>query len=111
MKPVLEEMKKLKTELFELELSKFNKSKSWTIVDLDRARVWKRIINELFKAGVAGKDFKLSLLKFFNRMKEETFIPDFVRMADVANIYKGRGEKNELQNDCWIFKVTIFAAF
>ena len=39
MKPVLEEMKKLKTELFELELSKFNKSKSWTIVDLDRARV------------------------------------------------------------------------
>ena len=38
----------------------------------DKARDPNGLINELFKAGVAGKDFKLSLLKFFNRMKEET---------------------------------------
>ena len=100
MKLVSEEMKKLKTELFELRLglSKYNKSKPWTIVDLDRAiksltkdkaRHPNGLINEIFKEGVAGKDFKLYLLKFFNRMKQENCINDFVRMADVATIYKG----------------------
>ena len=32
-------------------------------------------------------------------MKEKNHIPDFVRMADVATIYKDKGEKCDLQND------------
>ena len=117
--PDLEEMMKLKTKLFELrlQLSKKEKSQPWTMEDLnralkslkkDKARDPNGLINELFKEGVAGKDLKLSLLDFFNRMKQECIIPDFVRMADVATIYKGRGEKSDLQNDRGIFLVTVY---
>ena len=66
------------------------------------------LVIKLFKEGVAGKDLKLSLLTFFNRMKAEDFIPDFIRKADVATIYKGKGEKCDLTNDRGIFLVTIF---
>jgi hypothetical protein len=41
-------------------------------------------------------------------MKEKNHIPDFVRMADVATIYKDKGEKCDLQHDRGIFLVTIF---
>ena len=41
-------------------------------------------------------------------MREEGFIPEFVQLADVATIYKGKGEKNDLKNDRGIFLVTIF---
>lgn len=114
-----EEIKKMKTELFELrlELAENRKSQPWTMEDLeralkclksDKARDPNGLVNELFKEGVAGKDLKLSLLKFLNRIKEKYFIPDFVRMTDVATIYKGKGEKCDLQNDRGIFLVTMF---
>ena len=44
----------------------------------------------------------------FNKMKEEDYIPDFMRKEDVATIYKGKGEKCDLENDRGIFLVTIF---
>ena len=76
-----EEIKKMKTELFELrlELAKNNKSQPWTMGDLekalkglksDKARDPNGLVNELFKEGIAGRDLKLSLLKFLNRIKE-----------------------------------------
>ena len=43
-----------------------------------------------------------------NKIREEDFIPDFVRLADIATIYKGKGEKCDLKNDRGIFLVTIF---
>ena len=66
------------------------------------------MINDIFKDGVAGKDLKKPLLKMLNRIREEDFIPDFVRLADIATIYKGKGEKCDLKNDRGIFLVTIF---
>ena len=60
-------------------------------------------MNDLFKNEVAGKYLKISMLKLFNRMKEENYIPDFIRKADVVAIYKGKGEKNDLENDRGIF--------
>ena len=48
------------------------------------------------------------MLKLFNRMKAENYIPDFIRNADVVTIYKGKGEKCDLQNDRGIFLVTTF---
>ena len=65
-------------------------------------------MNDLFKNEVAGKYLKISMLKLFNRMKEENYIPDFIRKADVVAIYKGKGEKNDLENDRGIFLVTLF---
>ena len=51
---------------------------------------------------------KLPLLKLFNKIKSENHIPDFMRKADVATIYKGKGEKRDLENDKGIFLVTTF---
>ena len=45
--------------------------------------------NEIFKNGVAGKNLKISILMFVNRMKAQNMIPDFVRLADISTIYKG----------------------
>ena len=73
-----------------------------------KARDPNGLVNEIFKEGVAGRDFKLSLLKLFNKMKTENFIPEFIKMADVVTIYKGKGEKCDLQNDRGIFLVTVF---
>ena len=41
-------------------------------------------------------------------MKDENYIPDFIRKADVTTIYKGKGEKCDLENDRGIFLVTVF---
>ena len=48
------------------------------------------------------------MLKLFNKIKKEYYIPEFIRLADVATIYKGKGEKCELENDRGIFLVALF---
>ena len=50
----------------------------------------------------------MSILRLFNRIKEENYIPEFIRNADVATIYKGKGEKFDLENDRGIFLVSTF---
>ena len=40
-------------------------------------------------------------------MKEKNEIPEFVRVAEVSAIYKGKGNKNDLTNDRGVFIVTI----
>ena len=114
-----EELKKMKNELFKLRLSlsACNKSRPWEMKELeqvlnslkkDKARDPNGWINEIFKEGVAGRDLKKSMLDFFNKMKSENYIPDFMRLADVVTIYKGKGEKSSLENDRGIFMVTTF---
>ena len=100
--PDFEDIKNMKTELFNvrLELSGMRKSDPWLMEHLDaalkglkknKARDPNGWANEIFKEGVAGKDMKISMLKLLNKIKLENFIPDFTRLADVATIYK---EKN-----------------
>ena len=119
MKPEFEDLKNMKTNLFDLRLkaSKLRKSNPWTLKNLEnaikelkneKARYPNGLVNELFKEGVAGKDFRIALLSFFNKIKEENQIPDFVRFADVATIYKGKGEKFNLENERGIFIVSIY---
>ena len=99
-----------------LKLASTRKSEPWEMKDLEaaikglkkgKARDPNGWANELFKDEVAGKDLKKPLLKFFNKMKEENEIPDFVRLADVTPIYKGKGAKCDLINDRGIFIVTL----
>ena len=117
--PGFEDIKKMKTELFNLrlDLAKRRKSQPWTLTHLeaaikylkkDKARDPNNLINERFKDEVAGKDLKISILSLLNKIREENFIPDFVQLADVATIYKGKGEKCDLKNDRGIFLVTVF---
>ena len=118
-KPIFEDMKKKKNELFKirLDISEAKKSEPWEMKHLeeaikhlknDKARDPEGLLNELFKQEVAGNSFKLSLLKLLNKIKEKNEIPDFVKMADVATIYKGKGEKSDLKNDRGIFIVSVF---
>ena len=114
-----EELKEMKTQLFNLrlKLSETRKSRPWEMKDLlkvlgslkkDKARDPNGWLNDIFKEGVAGNDLRKSMLILFNKMRSEKFIPDFVGLADVATIYKGKGEKCSLENDRGIFLVTIF---
>ena len=114
-----EELKRLKINLFSmrLQLPQNRKSEPWTMRELEKvlkclkrnkARDPNGLVNELFKDGVVGKDLKLSLLTLLNKIKENNFIPDFIQLADVATIYKGKGDKSDLKNDRGIFLVTIF---
>ena len=36
-------------------------------------------LNDIFMHEIAGKNLKISMLKMFNRIKTEDFIPDFIR--------------------------------
>ena len=114
-----EEIKAMKEELFELRLSlaKSNKSDPWTMEDLvsilnelkgGKARDPNGWANELFTNEVAGKSLKISMLKLFNKMKEENYIPEFIQNADITTIYKGKGDKHNLDNDRGIFLVSTF---
>ena len=51
------------------------------------------------------------MLKLFNKMKEQNFLPQFLRKADVATIFKGKGEKSDLTNDRGIFWSLFLEAF
>ena len=113
-----QEIKDLKTELFKLRLkiAQSTHTDPWNMEHLDnalkslkndKARDPHGWVNEIFKDGVAGKNLKLSLIKLFNAIKYENYIPDFIELADVATIYKGKGEKSRLENDRGIFIVTI----
>ena len=114
----LNDLKEYKLKLFNarLKLSEHTKSDPWKLGDLEnalkamkneKARDPNGWCNEIFKDGVAGRNLKLSLLTFVNRMKAQNLIPDFVRLADISTIYKGKGSKSELINDRGIFIVTI----
>ena len=100
-----------------LKLASCNKSLPWSMDDLElilkhlklgKARDPNGWVNDLFRSDVAGKYLKMSMLKLLNKMKFENYITDFIDLADVATIYKGKGEKCDLENDRGIFLVTIF---
>ena len=74
----------------------------------DKARDPNGWINDIFKDEVAGKDLKVSMLKLFNKTRSENYIAELIQKADVATIYKGKGEKCSLENDRGIFLVTVF---
>ena len=48
------------------------------------------------------------LLLLANQIKEEIFIPKFMQYTNIVSIYKGKGEKINLNNDRGIFIVNIF---
>ena len=113
------ELKMLKETLFglRLKLAKLRKSKTWTERDLDlvlkslkknKSRDPHGLINELFKPGVIGSDLKTSLLSLLNGIKRNCHFPEFIQWADITSIYKGKGEKLDLDNERGIFIVCLF---
>jgi hypothetical protein len=98
-------------------LTKLTKSKPWNENDLskvlsslknNKSRDPHGLINELFKPGVIGTDLHLSLLTLLNKIKFNCHIPEFVEWANITSLYKGKGEKIDLENERGIFIVTVF---
>ena len=86
MKEELADLKVMKEDIFEnrLKMASERKTEEWTMVQLNSAlKLLKKNksrdpngwANELFKDGVAGQQFKLSLLHMLNKMKEKNEIP------------------------------------
>ena len=114
-----QEIKSRKEELFEIRLilAKSKISKPWTMNDLvdclnelkaGKSRDPNGWSNEIFSNEVAGEALRISMLKLFNKIKMENYIPEFMKNADITTIYKGKGEKYSLENDRGIFLVSIF---
>ena len=112
-------LKQLKETLFELRLKlvKSRKSKPWSESDLDRVlKSLKKnkscdphgLINELFKPGTIGSDLKDSLISLLNGIKVNCQFPEFVQWANITSLYKGKGEKLDLDNERGIFIVSVF---
>ena len=111
-------LKNLKETLFKkrLRLSKLRKSSKWNKKDLEtvlkklknnKSRDPHGMVNEIFKPGVIGKDLQDSLLLLVNRIKDTVEIPKIMEYANITSIYKGKGEKVDLENDRGIFIVSV----
>ena len=66
------------------------------------------MINEIFKPGVIGSDLQIALLDLFNLCKKEMKIPDFMTLSNIANVWKKRGDKMNIDSYRGIFIVNIF---
>ena len=77
-------------------------------MEINKSRDPHGIINEILKPGVIGSSLESSLLTLLNRVKKEISIPEFMELANIVSIYKGKNEKSNLQNDRGIFIVNLF---
>ena len=118
MKPEFEQLKNWKEELCfkRLKLVKSMQFEPWTNQDLEKVLISLKnnksrdpysLINEIFKPGVIGSDLQSSLLLMLNRIKAEFSIPELMELVNIISIYKGKGEKNDLQSDRGIFILNI----
>ena len=117
-RPGLEQLEKLKIELFHkrLQLVKMNKSEPWDIENLrkvlkslkkNKSRDPHELINELFRPENIGSDLESSLLALLNKIKVTFKFPEFMEYADIVSIYKGKGKKNSIESDRGIFIINI----
>ena len=118
MKPELMDIFFLKTELWESrnEYLKKEKSKPWSAENLDavlknlknnKSMDPNGMINEVFKEGYIGSDLKEALLKLFNGIKTNMFIPMFMALSNITTIFKNKGSRMDLNNDRGIFIQTV----
>ena len=66
------------------------------------------LINEIFKPDVLGSDLQEALLDLLNLCKTEMKIPDFIKLANISNIWKKKGDKMNIDSYRGIFIVNIF---
>ena len=116
-RPDLKDLMKLKQEVnkHKVHVAKLNKTKAWTMVELDtavndlnmnRARDPDGLVAELFKPDAMGSDLKLSLHTMCNNIKSEGLIPEFMRKASITTIPKS-GSIFKLEDERGIFKLSV----
>ena len=118
-KPGFENLKLLKEYLCtkRLEITKENQAPRLTRNKMDRvlkdlktnkARDPHGLINEMFKQDAIGDDLRESLFLMYKKIRETFEIPELLKYANITSIYKGKGAKNDLQNERGIFTINIF---
>ena len=65
------------------------------------------LANELFMLENIGDDLKQSILILMNKMKEHFQDPEFMKMANITSFWKGKGAKDDLENERGIFILNI----
>ena len=97
-------------------ISRFRKTPQWTEKDVlavmktlktNKSKDPHGMINELFKLPNAGSDLIKSITVLMNRIKDQCYIPEFIRFKNVSAIYKNRGSRLDLDNDRGIMRTTI----
>ena len=115
----LQDLLSLKNLLWELRLEqcKTNISDAWSMKDLEavlkslknnQSRDPLGMINEIFKPGVIGQDFKRAVLALMNGMKKFLEVPTFMQLSNITTIYKMKGSRLEMENERGIFILTVF---
>ena len=98
-----------------MKMAEINKSKVWTMEDLEKAlndlkrsksRDCDGLVNEIFKNDVIGTNLKASLLVLYNCLKKENMISTFMNEANITTVPK-KGPKIELKNQRGIFRVSV----
>ena len=117
--PNMVEIHNAKEKMFKtvMKLCEMTPSKPWNMVNLekvlkslkkDKCRDPHGLVNELFFTNIAGAQLKTSLLILFNEIKKNQQIPQFMKIANISSIYKGKGSMNDLKNERGIFLVSIY---
>ena len=113
----LEDLKKEKENLCEtrIELARLNKSKPWTMENLDavllhlkkgKSRDPNDNSNELFHSDTAGPDLKNAILVLMNKIKDQGIYPQQLEACNISPIYK-KGKRNLFDNYRGVFRLTI----
>ena len=117
-KPGFEDLKFMKEYLCakRLEVTSFTKAALLTRPKMDKvlkllknnkAKDPHGLINEMFKLSEIGDDMKESLFLMCSKIRETSEVPEIVKYANITSIYKGKGAKNDLQNERGIFGINI----
>ena len=119
--PNMVEIHNAKEKMFEtvLKLCEMTPSKPWMMNDLEKVlKSLKKnkcpdpngLVNEIFLTNSAGAHLKASMLNLFNEIKKNQIIPQIMKIANIASIYKGKGSMSDLKNERGIFLVSIYRA-
>ena len=65
------------------------------------------LINEVFKPPIAGKDFKLAILHFMNKIKQTMYIPNILQTANITTITKPNSSKFDTEGERGIFILPV----
>ena len=120
MHPELKRLQNMKMKLakMRLKLARKRRTPNWTMQDMEKAiknmknnkcRDPDGLINELLKPGVAGVDYKTSILTMLNVTKERMEIPDIMKNVNIAVIPKpGKKDKHNIENHRGIFLISKY---
>ena len=108
----------LKNELWESRMKELIriKSEEWSLADLmevlkslknNKTMDPNGMINEIFKPGIIGEDLKMALVKLYNGIKKNLFMPEYMSLENITSLYKSRGSRMDMNNERGIFILTV----